>query len=151
MIRLLVFNLLFMNTLVLWTRKKWTKEKVLCKEKLSKLFTKLFKNKSTDPLHIQVRFKNSISVFLNSSITFCSGLLNAGICFTNISLLGVSIEDTRQLLTETPRMTKTLILGQNLAYSKFYSKIVHSRHFWAKPSRRLGDLKVVWLDCFSGG
>lgn len=60
LIRLLVF----MNTLVLWTRKKWTKEKVLCKEKLSKPFTMLFKNKSTDPLHIQVRFKNSISVFL---------------------------------------------------------------------------------------
>jgi len=38
LIRLLVFNLLFMNTLVLWTRKRWAKEKVLCKEKLSTIY-----------------------------------------------------------------------------------------------------------------
>ena len=65
----------------------------------------------------------SQSSSLISSITFCSVLLNAGICFTNITSLGVSKKDTRQLLTDTPRMTKTPILDRILRVANFTPKL----------------------------
>ena len=72
----LVFKFRFMNTLVLQTRKKWIQ---------------------TDrPLaHLSKNSRITSQSSLNSSITFCSGLLNAGICFNLVSIWG-----TRQLLTK---------------------------------------------------